>query len=63
MALIPVTFIIGLITLLMIAGWSMLGVPATIVATLLLAGLGIGLIRYARRLGLAGTPDPSRAAR
>lgn len=62
MALIPIIIITGLVTLLIIAGWSTLGVTASIGVTILHVGLAIGLIRFLRTLGLAGTPDPSREA-
>jgi hypothetical protein len=60
MALIPVIIIIGLVTFLLVIGWSTFGVLPSVVLTLLLVGIAVGLFRLLRGMGLAGTPDAKR---
>ena len=48
MALVPIIFILALITLIWLAGLPILGAPAAVVMTCLLAGVGIGLLRLLR---------------
>ena len=58
MALVPVIFGVGLITFLLIVGWSSLGVAANLVVIGLLAFGTLMLVRLMRKEGLAGGDGP-----